>query len=135
MLNSYGRPFHQRATEMVVPPLSPADVLAMLAVPTADAYLVSGGLPLILDEWPAGATVMDYLADALIKAVTMVGSVKWQERRPFDDHDLARLVLHRSQVPGADATTPLVAVSRSGASTAGLLVLGPEELLTAGRQS
>lgn len=308
-LNAYGRPFHQRATEMVVPPLSPADVLEMLAVPAADAfdaYLVSGGLPLILDEWPAGATVMDYLADALrdptsallvsgeralaaefplesqarlvlgaigageraysliaratggispaslgralqllaakrlvevtaplstrpsretryavadpylrfwlsfvgpylpeiergrgdltlarvrrswtswrgraiepvvresmrrlpgdqlpagttviggywtrtndpevdivgadrepvAKTVTMVGSVKWQERRPFDDHDLARLVLHRSQVPGADETTPLVAVSRSGASTAGLLVLGPEDLLTASR--
>lgn len=71
-LNSYGRPFHQRATEMVVPPLSPADVLEMLAVPPADAFdafLVSGGLPLILDEWRAGATVMDYLAE--------------QERRPF----------------------------------------------------
>jgi AAA+ ATPase superfamily predicted ATPase len=306
-LNAYGRPFHQRATEMVVPPLSPADVRQMLALPPADAFdafLVSGGLPLILDEWPAGATVMDYLADALTdptsallvsgeralaaefpletqarlvlggigagertysliarqaggippaslgralqllaakrlvdattplstrpsretryavadpylrfwlsfvgpslpeiergrgdlalarvgrswtswrgraiepvireslrrlpgnqlpagtnaiggywtrtnnpevdivgadrepvaKTITMVGSVKWQERRPFDDHDLARLLLHRSQVPGADETTPLVAVSRSGATTSGLLVLGPEELLTA----
>ncbi|MGH4010347.1 MAG: hypothetical protein ACRDTH_19675 [Pseudonocardiaceae bacterium] len=64
-LNTYGRPFYQRATKMVVPPLSPADVLEMVAIPPADAldaFLVSGGLPLILDEWPAGATVMDYLA-------------------------------------------------------------------------
>ncbi|MGH3687369.1 MAG: DUF234 domain-containing protein [Pseudonocardiaceae bacterium] len=201
-----------------------------------DAYLVSGGLPLILAEWPAGATVMDYLAGALMdptsaretryavadpylrfwisfvgpylpeiergrgdltlarvrrswtswrgraiepvvresmrrlpgdrlptatnviggywtrtndpevdivgadrgpvaKTVTMGGSVKWQERRLFDDHDLARLVLHRSQVPGTAEMTPLVAVSRSGASTAGLLVLGPEELMTAYRSA
>ncbi|WP_206443196.1 AAA family ATPase, partial [Candidatus Protofrankia californiensis] len=32
-LNSYGRPFHQRATEMVIPPLSPADVADMLDLP------------------------------------------------------------------------------------------------------
>ncbi|MFC0098490.1 ATP-binding protein [Micromonospora marina] len=36
-LNDYGRPFHQRATEMVVPPLSPGDVGEMLQLPPADA--------------------------------------------------------------------------------------------------
>ena len=63
-LNDYGRPFHQRATEMVVPPLSPADVSEMLDLSAADAfdaYLVSGGLPLILDEWPNGASVHEYM--------------------------------------------------------------------------
>ncbi|MEU4676223.1 hypothetical protein [Micromonospora sp. NPDC023737] len=53
---------------MRVPPLSPADVAEMLALPAPDAfdaYLVSGGLPLILDEWPDGATLGDYLADAV----------------------------------------------------------------------
>ncbi|MEU5942385.1 DUF234 domain-containing protein [Micromonospora sp. NPDC047548] len=67
-LNDYGRPFHQRATEMVIPPLSPADVRDMLGLTPAeafDAYLVSGGLPLILDEWPGGASLSDYLADAV----------------------------------------------------------------------
>ena len=29
-LNDYGRPFHQRATEMVVPPLTPAEVAELL---------------------------------------------------------------------------------------------------------
>ena len=56
-LNTYGRPFYQRGTEMVVPPLNPAEVATMLGVRPADAidaYLVTGGLPLILDEWPAG---------------------------------------------------------------------------------
>ena len=67
-LNAYGRPFHQRATEMVVPPLSPADVAELLELPAADAfdaYLISGGLPLILDEWPRGAEPDAYLAEVV----------------------------------------------------------------------
>jgi hypothetical protein len=67
-LNEYGRPFHQRATEMVVPPLTPADIAAILQLPPAetfDAFLVSGGLPLVLDEWPRGASVFDYLSDVV----------------------------------------------------------------------
>lgn len=67
-LNSYGRPFHQRATEMVVPPLSPAEVGAMLKLDAADAfdaYLVTGGLPLICDEWSAGLDLWGYLEEAV----------------------------------------------------------------------
>ena len=308
-LNEYGRPFHQRATEMVVPPLNPADVAEMLELPAADAfdaYLVSGGLPLILDDWPVGMAIMDYLAEVvadptsallvsgeralaaefptesqarlvlgaigagersfsliaraagampqaslsralnllvakriveattplstrpsretrysvadphlrfwlaflgpylseiergrgdltlarirsswnswrgraiesvvretlrrlpdgylppgtgaiggywtrtndpeidivgadrapIAKTLTLVGSIKWQENRPFDAHDLARLVLHRDRLPGADRSTPLVAVSRSGSTTGGARMLGPDDLLTAFR--
>ncbi|MEV8311106.1 DUF234 domain-containing protein [Streptomyces flavidovirens] len=308
-LNDYDRPFHQRGTEMVVPPLSPADVADILRLPPAeafDAYLVSGGLPLVLEEWPRAAGVFDYLAEvvadptsALIvsgerslaaefpadaqarlvlgaigsgerthsligraagglpatslnrslqllgakrvveavtplstrpsketryyvadphlrfwlafigpylseiergrggltlarirkswtswrgraiepvareglyrmreggvpddsgavggywtrtndpeidivaadrgpiaKRITAVGSVKWLESRPFDAHDLAKLIVHRSQLPGADDATPLLAVSRSGATVDGVQVVGPEELLTAWR--
>ncbi len=67
-LNSYGRPFHQRATEMVIPPLSPGEVGTMLLLGAADAfdaYLVTGGLPLICDEWPAGTSMWEYLGSAL----------------------------------------------------------------------
>jgi uncharacterized protein len=67
-LNEYGRPFHQRATEVVVAPLQPADVAEILDLPAAqaiDAYLVSGGLPLVLDEWRPGATVLDHLAEVV----------------------------------------------------------------------
>lgn len=67
-LNAYGRPFHQRATEMVVPPLSPAEVGELLGLSAADAfdaYLVTGGLPLICDEWPTGASLTDYLRRAV----------------------------------------------------------------------
>lgn len=306
-LNEYGRPFHQRASEMVIPPLSPNDVAEMLELNAADAfdaYLVTGGLPLILDEWPPHASVIEYLAEAvadptsallvsaeralaaefpaeaqarlvlsaigsgersfaligraaggipqaslsralgaltrkrlvdvmtplstrpsretryviadsylrfwlrflgprmdeiergrgdlvlaritatwttwrgraieplireslrrlapgdlpdgtnaiggywtrsndpeidivgadrapIAKQISMVGSIKWLDNRPFDAHDLARLALHRSQLPGADDATPLLAVSRSGVATSGIRTLGPDELLGA----
>jgi hypothetical protein len=304
-LNTYGRPFYQRGTEMVVPPLNPAEVASMLDLPPADAfdaYLVSGGLPLILEEWPHGAGLWQYLELALrrptsallvsgertlaaefpteaqartvlgaighgertftligraagglnpssvsrslelltsrrmvaaelplstkpsretryrlvdpylrfwlsfigpgitavergrgdrvldtiraswtswrgraiepvirealwrlgadegqlpsgtqaiggywtrtndpeidlvgadrspvAKKITLVGSVKWLEKKPFDDRDLARLLTHRSQLPGADDTTPLLAVTRSG-RTADVPTLTPEDL-------
>ena len=67
-LNDYGRPFHQRGREMVVGPLNPADLAAMLDLPAADAIdaaLVTGGLPLIASEWPRGATADEFLAGAL----------------------------------------------------------------------
>ena len=69
-LNTYGRPFYQRGTEMVVPPLNPAEVGSMLGLGAADAfdaYLVTGGLPLVLEEWPNGADLWDYLTEALTR--------------------------------------------------------------------
>jgi AAA+ ATPase superfamily predicted ATPase len=304
-LNEYGRPFHQRATELVVPPLNPADVAELLDLPAAeafDAYLVSGGLPLILDEWPPGSPVPDYLAEAVrdptsallvsgeralaaefptesqarrvlgaigsgertfsliaraaggipqaslsraldllatkrvveaavplsvrpsretryavvdphlrfwlaflgpylpeiergrgdltldrirrswpawrgraiepvvreslrrlperlppgtgavggywtrtsdpeidlvgadrepvAQRVTFVGSIKWLENRPFDVRDLGRLTQHRDRLPGADPSTPMLVVSRTGATVEGVPVLAPDDLLT-----
>jgi AAA+ ATPase superfamily predicted ATPase len=311
-LNGYGRPFHQRGTEMVVPPLNPADVAAMLDLPAVealDAYLVTGGLPMILEEWPQGATLWDYLSTALrsptsallvsgertmaaefpteaqartvlgavghgertftligraagglnptsvtrslavliarrmvaadlplstrpsretryrvddpylrfwlsfigpgiaavergrgdrvlatirtswtswrgravepvirealwrlsadpgplprgtaaiggywtrrndpeidivgadrapiAKKITLVGSIKWLENKPFDRRDLARLVAHRTQLPGADDETPMLAVARSGCTAEGVRQLGPADLLRAWQQ-
>ena len=46
-------------------------------------------------------------------------------------HDLTKLIIHRNQLPGAEDTTPLLAVTRSGAATSGISVLGPDELLAA----
>jgi uncharacterized protein len=310
-LNTYGRPFYQRGTEMIVPPLNPAEVAAMLGTGPAeavDAFLVTGGLPLILDEWPRGASLREYLEFALnrptsalivsgeralaaefpaeaqartvlgaighgertftligraagglnpgalsrsldiltskrlvearlplstrpskdtryhvadphlrfwlsfigpampaiergrgdqalaavkktwtawrgravepiirqsllrlppgtlpegtdavgsywtrtndpeidivgadrepiAKKITLVGSVKWLENKPFDGHDLTRLIIHRRQLPGANDTTPLLAVSRSGTTTTGVTALGPDELLAAWQPS
>lgn len=67
-LNEYGRPFHQRAKEMVVPPLTPSEVGALLDLPAADAFdahIVTGGLPLICNEWPPAMPLMDYLGQAV----------------------------------------------------------------------
>ena len=72
-LNSYDRPFHQRGTEMVIGPLNPAEISSMLGLDAAsafDAALVSGGLPLICGEWPRGATVGQYLEQALSNPVS-----------------------------------------------------------------
>jgi len=67
-LDDYRRPFHQRGTVMVLPPLSPAEVGTMLGLPAAeaiDAYLVTGGLPLICQEWLPGQSVDDFLGASL----------------------------------------------------------------------
>jgi uncharacterized protein len=308
-LNTYGRPFYQRGTEMVVPPLSPADVADLLDVSPADAFdafLVTGGLPLILDEWPHGADLWDYLSTAvsrptsallvsgertlaaefpaeaqarhvlseighgertftnigraagglnsgavsraldiltskrlvdarlplstrpsretrycitdpylrfwlsflgpdmpaiergrgdrvlatirakwptwrgraiepvikdsllrlpegtlpegthaiggywtrsndpeidlvggdrspIAKRLTLVGSIKWHDRQPFDAHDHTRLVVHRSQLPGAHDTTQLLAVSRTSTAVEDILLLTPDALIQAWR--
>lgn len=308
-INQYDRPFYMRATEMVVKPLTPADVGDMLELPAADAFdahLISGGLPLICEEWPSGTPVWDYLEQSvndpvsglivsgeralsaefppdaqarsvlgaigsgqrtfssiaratggipqaslsraiqillekrmiisdipistkpsrenryhiadphlrfwlpfiepslpeiergrgdlvmermrkswtswrgmavepvireslrrmdglpegtgaiggywnrtnnpeidivgadrepIAKKITMVGSIKWLENRPFDSHDLGELMVHRSKLPGADTSTPLYAVSRSGSSVGEVTVIGPEDLLEAWRQT
>ncbi|MEK8144497.1 hypothetical protein NKH18_30315 [Streptomyces sp. M10(2022)] len=60
----------------------------------------------------------------IAKRITAVGSIKWLENRSFDGRDLARLIVHRSQLPGADEDTPLLVVSRSGVDAA---VAGPRE--------
>jgi AAA+ ATPase superfamily predicted ATPase len=306
-LNTYGRPFYQRGTDLLVPPLNPAEVGAMLGLSAADAFdafLVTGGLPLILEEWPDGASLWDYLStvlerptspllvsgervlaaefpteamahqvlaaigngertftliareaggmatatlkrsldmlvsrqmvtaelplstqaskltryritdpylrfwlafvragiptiergrsDLVLKAIrsrwsdwrgraiepvireslwrladdhlppdsnvvsgfwtrtndpeidivaadrspiatriTAVGSIKWHEQSPFDVRDLARLAHHRDRLPGADARTPLIAVSRTGTSLTDLTTFPPDQLITA----
>jgi hypothetical protein len=96
-LNACGRPFHQRATEMVIAPLTPRDVAAALQVPAAqafDAYLVSGGLPLILDEWPRGATVAEYLRAAVRDPTSaLIVSGERSIAAEFPDEAHARQVL------------------------------------------
>ncbi|MEW6583696.1 MAG: AAA family ATPase, partial [Actinomycetota bacterium] len=59
-LNEYGRPLHGRAVEMLVHPLSPAEVGDMLSLPARDAldaYLVIGGFPRLAQAWHRGEDV------------------------------------------------------------------------------
>jgi hypothetical protein len=72
-LNDYDRPFHQRATEMVVPPLSPSEVGRMLSLAAGDAldaYLVTGGFPLICRDWGQGNDLWSFLESALTHATS-----------------------------------------------------------------
>ena len=52
---------------------------------------------------------------------------------PFDNRDLGRLYVHRSQLPGATEDTPLYAVSRAGGQVDGVRVVTPDDLLAAWR--
>jgi hypothetical protein len=62
-LTAYDRPFFGRADNLLLGPLSPAEVGAALDLDAAeaiDAYLMSGGLPGILRAWPAGMTALAF---------------------------------------------------------------------------
>lgn len=96
-LNQYGRPFHQRATEMVVPPLNPHEVAALLGLGAADAfdaYLVTGGLPLICTEWEHGMSLWDYLRAATSDPTSaLLVSAERSLAAEFPGEALARTVL------------------------------------------
>jgi uncharacterized protein len=64
-LDDYRRPFHQRGTVMVLRPLNPAEIGSMLELGPAaaiDAYLITGGLPLICQDWEPGLPAEHFLA-------------------------------------------------------------------------
>jgi AAA+ ATPase superfamily predicted ATPase len=96
-LNSYARPFHQRGTEMVVGPLNPAEIAGMLDLNAADGFdaaLATGGLPLVCAEWPRGASLWDFLAEALANPVSaLLVSGERSLAAEFPAEALARQVL------------------------------------------
>lgn len=66
------------------------------------------------------------------RELRFLGSIKWLENSPFDDHDRAALTRHWAAL--TDQPIPLIAVTRSGTTTAGLhAVYGPEDIITAWR--
>lgn len=64
-LNTHGRAFFQRGSELVVPPLSPIETATIVGAKDAasafDAYLVTGGLPLVCADWPKGRDLRTFL--------------------------------------------------------------------------
>src|SRR6188768_1769888 len=67
-LTEPGRPLYDRLREMVVRPLSPADVGDLLGLAPAEAleaHLVIGGFPVLAREWGGGRSLEDYLREAL----------------------------------------------------------------------
>lgn len=70
------------------------------------------------------------------RRVGFVGSIKWRDATRFGKEDLDKLRLAARSVPGADADTPLVAVSRSGFTSAKsslALALNPDDIISAWR--
>lgn len=64
------------------------------------------------------------------RQLLFVGSIKWLERSPFDDHDLADLHRHRAALTAEPL--PVIVASRSGAAAPGLhAVYTPEDLIAA----
>ena len=97
-LNSHGRAFFQRGTELVVPPLSPVETGSIVGASDAkdhfDAYLLSGGLPLICCEWPRGMTMWEYLEEALAEPTSaLIVSAERALAAEFPDETQARVVL------------------------------------------
>ncbi len=121
-LNTYGRPFYQRGTDLLVPPLNPAEVGAMLDLPAADAFdafLVTGGLPLILEEWPDGATLTDYLRTALERPTSpLLVSGERVLAAEFPTEALAQQVL--AAIGNGERTFSLIAREAGGMATATL---------------
>lgn len=68
-LTTYGRPLYGRPTrEMVVEPLTPAEIGELLGVGPAeamDAYVTIGGFPQLALSWPAGASRSEFLRQML----------------------------------------------------------------------
>ncbi len=96
-LTSYGRPFHQRGTQLSVGPLNPADVAGMTGLGAADAFdaaLVTGGLPIICSRWERGEDVHSFLARELASPVSpLVVSAQLSLAAEFPDQAQARAVL------------------------------------------
>ena len=72
-LGAADQPFHGRATEMVLDVLNPRDVAAMTGLgpfDAFDAFLVTGGLPLVAQEWEPGMTRDDFLRESFARSTS-----------------------------------------------------------------
>lgn len=76
ILNTHDRPMFQRGTDMVIPTLTPVEVGEIISAPSAadafDAFLLTGGMPMLCDEWPTGKRAIEYLEDVLSEPASML---------------------------------------------------------------
>ena len=116
-LNAHDRAFYQRGSEMVVPPLTPVETARTVGAASAadafDAYLVTGGLPLICDEWPAGMPMWEYLEEALAEPTSaLIVSAERALAAEFPVQALARSVL--TQIGSGETTFSSIARAAGG---------------------
>ena len=114
-LSQEGRPLYDRPREMVVEPLNPADVAALLRLEPADAldaYLITGGFPVLALEWGRGCSLNDYLARALTDPTSfLLVSAERALAAEFPDRAQARSVL---RAVGSDARVHREIAKRAG---------------------
>lgn len=122
-LNTHGRAFFQRGTELVVPPLSPAETGVVVgssgAADAFDAYLLTGGLPLIANGWAAGMTLFDFLEGALDEPTSpLIVSAERVLAAEFPTETQARAVL--GQIGHGEVTFSNIARAAGGLQAATL---------------
>lgn len=125
-LTAYDRPFFGRADNLVLGPLTPADVadaLGLDAPDAIDAHLVTGGLPGIVRTWPRGTPALDFLRQEAEDPAAAVFSVPEAAlMSEFPRPDASRRVLEA--VGAGDRTHANIASaagSREGALPSGSL--------------
>ena len=72
--------------------------------------------------------------EPVAQRISFGSAIKWRDHHPFDERDLAELIAHRSKMPGADESTPLLAVARGTVAVESPKALGPDDLLAAWRR-
>ena len=116
-LNTSGRPLFERGVEMVVPPLSPREVGDIVGSASAqeafDAYLITGGMPMLCDEWPTGASADEYLETVLHESSSMfvTGALRSLDAE-FPTEALARDIL--TQIGSGEMTFSNIARAAGG---------------------
>ncbi|MGH3196521.1 MAG: AAA family ATPase [Streptosporangiaceae bacterium] len=125
-LTAYDRPFFGRADNLLLGPLSPAEVGAALgldAAETIDAYLMSGGLPGILRAWPEGVTALAFAeGECEDPASPLFGVPEGALLAEFPSPDMTRRVIEA--IGGGDRTHANIAAeagSRAGVIPSGTL--------------
>ena len=66
-INNYDQPFHGRAREIVIQALSPGDIAqwtGLTGMSAFDAYLITGGQPLVVQQWDHGSTPTAFLSNS-----------------------------------------------------------------------
>lgn len=120
-LTAPDQPFHGRATEMVIDALTPADVAGMTGTPDTeagamdafDAYLVTGGQPLVAQEWAHGMDMREFLEQSFASSTSaLVVSGTRVLDGEFPEASLARQVL--TAIGGAGERT-FTGIQRSSA--------------------
>lgn len=96
-LTAPDQPFYGRATEMVLDPLTPTDVGTMTGVDAFsafDAYLITGGLPLVAQEWEQGMSAIEFLRSSFSRSTSaLVVSGSRALDSEFGEATFARQVL------------------------------------------